>query len=115
LPKRRSREDSIEHTDDGVLVVAAPTSDSEPTTPSSEHAPSYLPPWVDDYEEPGEPQPQPAELSHELPRLPKRRPHRVLSSSEEDGMKLPSWMAAQEEEARVKSTYVDGVDEDMGV
>jgi len=30
-------------------------------------------------------------------------------------MKLPSWMAAQEEEARVKSTYVDGVDEDMGV
>jgi len=48
------------------------------------------------------------------PRLPKRRgPHRVLSSSpEEDSHNLPSWVVAQEEEARARSTLVD---EDAGL
>ena len=48
------------------------------------------------------------------PRLPKRRAvNRVLSSSpDEDGPRLPTWQAAQEEEARAKSSFID---EDMGV
>lgn len=101
-------------TDDGLFVVAAPTVDSEPTTPQSEHTPVYLQPWVDDAEDSDELHEAGPSQSPQPPRLPKRRlPHRVLSSSpEEDSHKLPSWLAAQEEEARVKSTYVD---EDMGV
>ncbi|KAH9205961.1 hypothetical protein DL95DRAFT_416967 [Leptodontidium sp. 2 PMI_412] len=121
LPKRRSREDeklSNSPADEGLLVVEAPAADSEPTTPMIENGPVYMQPWVDDFDEATE------EKVHETiskpvhsptpPRLPKRRqPHRVLSSSpEEDGHKLPSWMAAQEEEARAKSTFVD---EDAGL
>ncbi|KAF8849691.1 hypothetical protein BDZ45DRAFT_680327 [Acephala macrosclerotiorum] len=123
LPKRRSREEELgqeEPVDDGLLVVAAPSADSEPTTPMSEHTPSYLPPWVDDVDENEEeigptsrpvPKPKPEPIP---PRLPKRRPpHRVMSTSpEEDSHKLPSWMAAQEEEARAKSAFVD---EDSGL
>lgn len=50
----------------------------------------------------------------EPPRLPKRQaPHRKLSTSpEEDSHQLPSWVAAQESEARARSTFVD---EDTGV
>lgn len=127
LPKRRSKEDpASESVDDGLFVVAAPASDSLPGTPMSEHppehAPVYMQPWVDDVDEeeedlqkkaqlvmdPAPPSPKsPARPSP--PHLPKRRPpHRVLSSSpEEDGHKLPSWLAAQEEEQRAKSTWVD--------
>lgn len=115
LPKRRSREGAAnQHTDDGLFVVAAPRGDSEPTTPMSEHAPSYMPPWVDDVEEHENIQRSPTSNISEPPRLPKRRlPHRVLSSSPvEDGPELPSWIAAQEEEARAKSTFVD---EDTGL
>jgi hypothetical protein len=113
LPKRRSREEHTDETiDDGLLVVAAPHADSEPTTPLSEGAPTDMQPWAEDagdLEETENPSPEP-----EAPRLPKRRPlHRVLSSSpEEDGPGLPSWIAAQEEEARAKSTFVD---EDAGL
>jgi hypothetical protein len=107
LPKRRNREDAKaeeEGQDDGLLVVAAPFVDSEPTTPMSEHIPVYLPPWVDDvdeHEEDIDPRSLP-ELSKERevdsnpqpvpPRLPKRRPpHRVMSTSpEEDGHQLPT-------------------------
>jgi hypothetical protein len=102
-----------ETSDDGLLVVAAPAIDSEPTTPLSDHAPYYIPPWIEDAEDAEESQSLPTVQDQEPPRLPKRRPpHRVLSTSEEDGHKLPSWMAAQEELTRSK---VDGVDEDMGV
>ncbi|RFU34493.1 hypothetical protein B7463_g1874, partial [Scytalidium lignicola] len=44
------------------------------------------------------------------PELPIRR--HMSTSPEEDGQELPSWMAAQEEEARIKSAYVD---EDVGM
>jgi hypothetical protein len=135
LPKRRSIAEA-DIKDDGLLVVSAPMVDSEPTTPINESPPSYMPPWVEDTEELGdepkiEPkvEPQVETKSESLvdsqvktpvlspgppPLLPKRRtPHRILSSSpEEDGHKLPSWMAAQEEEARAKSTFID---EDGGV
>ncbi|TVY19542.1 putative PH domain-containing protein [Lachnellula arida] len=119
LPKRRSRDetkDVHESGDDGLLVVAAPANDSEPTTPMTEDAPAYMPPWVEDADEEEE-KARPlssASSAKTPPRLPKRRlPHRVLSGSpEEDGHKLPSWMAAQEEEARAKSTFVD---EDAGL
>ncbi|PVH69862.1 hypothetical protein DL98DRAFT_154471 [Cadophora sp. DSE1049] len=121
LPKRRSREDeksSHGPADDGILVVEAPTADSEPTTPMTESGPVYMQPWVDDFDEANEEEVHEASSkpipSPTPPQLPKRRPpHRVLSSSpEEDGHKLPSWMAAQEEEARAKSTFVD---EDAGL
>jgi len=115
----------MESADDGLLVVEAPANDSEPTTPMSEMTPSYMPPWVEDADEVEEkvqdrahleplPQSPVVAMSPEPPRLPKRRPlHRVLSSSpEEDGHKLPSWVVAQEEEARAKSTFVD---EDAGL
>lgn len=132
LPKRRSREDQAsEAADDGLFVVAAPASDSLPGTPMSEHAPEhslvYMQPWVDDVEEdedevqnmpqpvvaPASPRPK-SRTSASPPRLPKRRPpYRILSTSpEEDGDKLPSWLAAQEEEQRAKSTWVD---EDAGL
>lgn len=117
-PEQNQDEASNDGTDDGLLVVAAPTGDSEPTTPLSEHAPPYLPPWVDDTEEAEEADEAQASTAavrnFETARLPKRRPtHRVVSASpEEDGPKLPSWMAAQEEEARAKSTFVD---EDTGL
>jgi hypothetical protein len=114
LPKRRQAQDSSDSTDDGLMVVEAPANDSEPTTPNI-HEPHYMPPWVDDAEDIDDvqatpkPAEQPATPEAKAPPLPKRRtPHRVLSSSpEEDGDKLPSWMAAQEEEARAKSTFVD--------
>jgi hypothetical protein len=117
LPKRRSIAEGKENHngDDGLLVVSAPMTDSEPASPIDESPPSYMPPFVEDAEELGEAPkvetaatPQgPAPKSP--PRLPKRRtPHRVLSSSpEEDGHHLPSWMAAQEEEKRAKSTFID--------
>lgn len=117
LPKRRSREESKglkDMSDDGLLVVSAPigdTGDSAPTTPIAENA--YKQPWVEDGDEVEEEKhiesPANASKGHTPPRLPRRRnPHRVLSSSpEEDGHQLPSWMAAQEEEARAKSTFVD--------
>ncbi|KAG9230086.1 hypothetical protein BJ875DRAFT_445352 [Amylocarpus encephaloides] len=117
LPKRRSREDGkATNPDDGLLVVSAPIGDSEPTTPVNESPPSYVQPWVEDAEELDEESKielkQPGSLQRHgrtPPRLPKRRtPHRVLSSSpEEDGSHLPSWMAAQEEEARAKINFVD--------
>jgi hypothetical protein len=117
LPKRPSREDAdADGTDDGLLVVAAPTGDSEPTTPISEDAPICMPPWVGNAEETGPVQQTVTADGKDVPvpTLSKRRPpHRVLSSSpEEDGPELPSWMAAQEEEARAKSTFVD---EDTGL
>ena len=126
LPKRKSREDSAAAAaDDGVFVVAAPTSDSLPGTPMSENPPEqpghvYMQPWFDDVEdEDNEAQPQPQTSVDPLsaqspkdpvpPRLAKRRPvHRVLSTSpEEDSHKLPSWLTAQEEDQRTKSTLVD--------
>lgn len=115
LPKRRSKERDVmgsETVDDGLLVVEAPAADSEPSTPTHENGPVYMQPWVDDMDEAEEaeaPKPSPKPRQDPAsPRLPKRRPpHRVLSSSpEEDGHKLPSWMAAQEEEARAKSSFV---------
>merc|ERR1711939_1254972 len=91
LPKRRSKEDensSSSPADDGLFVVEAP--------------------WVDDFDEANEEQIETytKPISNPTPpQLPKRRlPHRVLSSSpEEDGHRLPSWMAAQEEEARARA------------
>lgn len=120
LPRRNSRKE-VDTADDGLLIVSAP---SEPTTPVTEDSPRYMQPWVDDeMDENKQAQadaPSPAALSpassvaREPPQLPKRRhPRRVVSSSpEEDGHKLPSWMAAQEQEARAKSTFVD---EDAGL
>jgi hypothetical protein len=126
LPKRRNPDDqSIHSPDDGLFVVAAPASDSLPGTPISENeplqAPVYMQPWVDDVDEEeneaqSTPQPAAAPPSPGIPsrpgppRLPKRRaPHRAQSSSpEEDGDKLPSWLAAQEEEQRAKSAWVGG-------
>lgn len=102
LPKRRGREEVVreEVADDGLLVVAAPSVDSEPTTPMSEHTPTYLPPWVDDVTD--EPEAE-ADLTSSIiedspkskqipPELPKRRPiHRPMSTSpEEDGDSLPT-------------------------
>lgn len=144
LPKRRSRGSSSEVSGDGLFVVSAPQGDSEPTTPLTESAPSYVKPWVEDFEETEQdnrrpvPTPAPVTPVSPPPRLPKRRgPHRVLSSSpEEDGQHLPTWyvlttfntpkfyrcdmltyllsfrMAAQEEEARAKTNFVD---EDSGL
>jgi hypothetical protein len=115
LPRRGSQR-STDAGDDGLLVVSAP---SEPTTPTTDETPTYMQPWVDDGDETGEENQQPntapnASGPREPPRLPKRRnPHRVMSSSpEEDGHQLPSWLAAQEQEARSRSTFVD---EDAGV
>lgn len=102
LPKRRSRGDSSEVPGDGLFVVSAPQGDSEPTTPLTENAPSYVKPWVEDFEESEQDTRRPASEATPAtpatpvsppPRLPKRRgPHRVLSTSpEEDGRHLPSW------------------------
>jgi hypothetical protein len=121
IPLRSGRsQDKLtdEGTDDSLLVVAAPAGDSEPSTPSSEHAPPYQPPWAENTintEEGDETRENMAAVRDiDTAQLYKRRlPHRVLSTSpEEDGPKLPSWMAAQEEEARTKSTFVD---EDIGL
>ncbi|KAI9641068.1 hypothetical protein NHQ30_010496 [Ciborinia camelliae] len=118
LPRRGSR-DNTDTGDDGLLIVSAP---SEPTTPVTDNSPQYMQPWVDDVDEAiGEHQhpravtsSPSAPVDREPPQLPKRRhPRRVISSSpEEDGHKLPSWMVAQEHEARAKSTFVD---EDAGL
>ncbi|KAF7960539.1 hypothetical protein EAE96_000219 [Botrytis aclada] len=118
LPRRNLRK-NVDTGDDGLLVVSAP---SEPTTPITEDSPQYMQPWVDDVDETLEEHQQPktdvpspaTSVAHEPPQLPKRRyPRRVASTSpEEDGHKLPSWMAAQEREARTKSTFVD---EDAGL
>ncbi|ESZ89575.1 hypothetical protein SBOR_10039 [Sclerotinia borealis F-4128] len=118
LPRRASRKNT-DTGDNGLLVVSAP---SEPTTPVTEDSPQYLQPWVDDVDESMEEHQQSkdaasslsAPVAHEPPQLPKRRhPRRVVSTSpEEDGHKLPSWMAAQEQEARTKSNFVD---EDTGL
>ncbi|KAB8290537.1 hypothetical protein EYC80_010962 [Monilinia laxa] len=118
LPRRGSRKNT-DTGDDSVLVVSAP---SEPTTPVTEDSPHYMQPWVDDVDESMEEHQQPkaatpspsAPIAREPPQLPKRRqPRRVVSSSpEEDGHQLPSWMAAQEQEARARSTFVD---EDAGL
>lgn len=120
LPKRPSKEkfkEEFDAGDDGLLVVAAPAGDSEPTTPMSEHVPAYIQPWVDDVDEADEETQQSfptADAAPEPPALPKRRKvHRVMSGSpEEDGHNLPSWMAAQEEEARARTNFVD---EDAGL
>jgi len=109
-PLPRRRRETVESVDDGLLVVSAP---SEPTTPKSENTPSYMRPWVDDVDE-GEddgPQLEHDRISKEPPRLPKRRVF-PSSSPEEDSHKLPSWLAAQEEEARSRSAFVN---EDSGV
>lgn len=105
LPKRRNREEDAnvqaESQDEGLLVVAAPSGDSEPTTPMSEHIPVYLPPWVDDVDEHVEDTDLPSPSNEREvdsdsrpipPSLPKRRiPHRVMSTSpEEDGHQLPT-------------------------
>ncbi|KAH8802854.1 hypothetical protein F5884DRAFT_903478 [Xylogone sp. PMI_703] len=140
--------------DDGLLVVAAPIGDSQPSTPLSEHNPTYVQPWAEDEDEnenenenesqtpeasvqlenaqgeekvrvviesengevaqvvatsDGDPIPIPTPRSSP-PELPQRR--HVSTSPEEDGPELPTWMAAQEEEARIKSAYVD---EDVGI
>ena len=102
-------------TSDSLLVVAAPAGDSEPTTPSSEQELPHQPPWAENPEERDMTQgPATAVREIEPGRQSKRRPpHRALSTSpEEDGPQLPSWIAAQEEEARTKSTFVD---EDIGL
>ncbi|KAH8586241.1 hypothetical protein B0O99DRAFT_529072 [Bisporella sp. PMI_857] len=111
LPKRRSRENTIDEgdggIDDGLLVVAAPAVDSEPTTPLSDNAPGYPPHWEDEAE-----QFENQAKEHQTVDASKRRSNFLSSSPEEDGRTLPTWLAAQEEEARSKSTFVD---EDMGV
>ncbi|KAG9247396.1 hypothetical protein BJ878DRAFT_186138 [Calycina marina] len=129
LPKRRNHESHVnENADDALLVVAAPTNDSEPTTPiTTTSGPDYMPPWVDDTEEieeapkqllekqPLEKQPLVKQRPEQQPpRLPRRKLwNRIVSSSpEEDGPRLPSWMSAQEEEARAKTVFMD---EDTGV
>ncbi|CAG8958860.1 hypothetical protein HYFRA_00011813 [Hymenoscyphus fraxineus] len=115
LPKRRGRENpkDLKDTSDSLLVVTAPIGDmgdSAPTTPIADNTASYKQPWVEDgFEEDQEPAAAAcASTGQAPPRLPRRRnPHRVISSSpEEDSHQLPSWMAAQEEEARAKSTFV---------
>ncbi|KAL3420171.1 PH domain-containing protein [Phlyctema vagabunda] len=117
LPSRPSRESLNNRTgDDGLLVVAAPA-DSEPTSPATESTPTYMQPWVDDGEDDTEDVPtrySPRIAAATPPRLPKRRPagRSVSGSPEEDNSKLPSWIVAQEEEARAKSIFVD---EDSGL
>lgn len=112
LRKERSRDKlGDDSNDDSLLVVAAPTGDSEPTTPSSDHTQLHQASWAEEGEETED-----AEANTGAVRdfeFKKRLPHRILSASpEEDGPKLPSWLAAQEEEARTKSTFVD---EDAGL
>lgn len=180
LPQRRERpRGSGSSGEEGLFVVAAPSADSEPSTPLNEQPEvnSYMAPWVEDEEDvtmtrgaknipddlfprdqppqlpkrspqeagekedPDPPSPKspagaprlPRRRTHESkspqredvdppspgspgepPRLPKRRaPHRLLSSSpEEDSHKLPSYILAQEGEARSRSHLVD---EDAGL
>lgn len=105
LPRRRTKhmlDDNRDANlaDDGIFVVAAPA-DSEPTTPLNEARTNYLPPWVDDAADDEDTSSEPVS-----PRLPARR-RAGTSSSPEDDKKLPSWMAAQEEESRAKSLWVD--------
>lgn len=111
LSKRRSRDRLNDSpNDDSLLVVAAPSGDSEPTTPSSDHNPSSQSPWIEEAKGIEEPDANAgAVMDFEVVQPSKKRlPHRLLSTSpEEDGPKLPSWLAAQEEEARAKSTFVD--------
>ncbi|CZT51037.1 related to C.elegans LIM homeobox protein [Rhynchosporium secalis] len=79
LPKRRSREEKLSSNnlaDDGLLVVEAPTADSESTTPTMEHSPAYLQPWVDDFDEANEEDHEAVSktpYSPMPPKLPKRR------------------------------------------
>jgi len=109
LPKRRrNTKESIQSTssaDDGLLVVEAPATDSD-----NEHT-AYMPRWVEDREEAERDVPSPLTETPDLepPRLPARRPlHRVLSGSpEEDSHNLPSWIVAQEKEARSRSNFVE--------
>jgi hypothetical protein len=132
LPKRRN-DLQLDDVSDGIFVVAAP--ESEPTTPLSESKPNYMQPWVDDVDDedlateskvdertgsaaPLEPTHPPEAFSSQdvidpsPPSLPRRRYSKSMSSSpEEDNKKLPTWLAAQEEEARAKSMWVD---EDSG-
>lgn len=126
LPRRRGQRQAGEGGGgDGMLVVEAPQQDSEPTTPLDER-PNYLQPWVADAEEDEDIRPPrspdgdirsntlpadalPAHIGRIPPDLPRRRPlTRVMSGSpEEDVGNLPSWVAAQEQEARAKSIWVD--------
>lgn len=128
LPMRRS-DSPIDDGSDGIFVVAAP--ESEPTTPLSESRPNYMHPWVDDVEDEelgtgstieaatrrATDSPPKSSYSRDTsgsssPALPRRRHGKSMSSSpEEDDTQLPTWMAAQEEEARAKSMWVD---EDSG-
>ncbi|RDW63862.1 hypothetical protein BP5796_10364 [Coleophoma crateriformis] len=112
LPPRPNQPSKTDSIDDGLLVVEAPR-DSAPASPVSESVPTYVQPWAEDDDEQESPS-HSVSTSPAPPRLPKRRhPSRVLSGSpEEDNQQLPSWVAAQEEEARSKSIFVD---EDSGL
>lgn len=148
LPRRGEGQKEGSGEEEGVFVVAAPISESEPTTPLVEQTVSYMPPWVDDEEDDSKHTKTTAEDTHKPPRLPRRStqstvnsqeveretekekekeaddpktpprlpkrraPTRVLSTSpEEDSHYLPSWVAAQEDQARARSNLVD---EDAG-
>ena len=107
--------------DDSLLIVPVPADDSKPSSPNEADLADW-PPWSDDADgdemegiQSGVDSSQTTRIADvDKPRLPKRRPpHRVLSNSpEEDGPALPSWLAAQEEEARTKNNFIE---EDIGV
>lgn len=140
LPKRRAELDIGQRKgkadDDGILVVAAPKSDSEPTTPVDNEGTNHMQAHVEDGEdEEDEDLPMsgfssfksndgrkhvpddgndPEEVDiGELggrPRLPRRRCVKgPLDEGDELGLSesLPGWMKAQEEESRKKSIWVD--------
>jgi hypothetical protein len=85
--------------------------DTDPPSPKSPAAPPRLP-RRRTHESVGREEADP-QSPKSPPRLPKRRgPTRILSSSpEEDSHHLPSWVVAQEGEARARSALVD---EDAG-
>ena len=112
LPARRKAEaPSISNTgDEGLLVVEAPP-DSEPTTPLEDNRKDFIEPLDVGHENEDAELPEPAKegspSSSHAGSLSKRSGH-IPSSFEGDEDAFSSWQAAQEEEARSKSVWLDG-------
>ncbi|KAI9819215.1 MAG: hypothetical protein M1827_007371 [Pycnora praestabilis] len=101
LPARRVNEKAVtdDQSEDGLLVVAAPP-ESEPASPLDDSRSGYVQPLDVEVADDGD-----AATSSE-----KETIHGLssrLSDSIEDEDGLPSWVAAQEEEARAKSLWMD--------
>ena len=114
LPKRRAEQLALatERTDGGLLIVEAPST-SEPTTPVAESHPSDLemsgpatPSEQERAEEALEAKGTNGSISEE-PLQPRPALKATSSSIEDKGTRLPSWSAAQEEDERARSIWLN--------